>query len=152
MGRKKTDGLSRWQRCRLKDLQAYRKKKREYARTPEQRAVRSAYMAGWKKDNPERTKQLAMESYHRNKHKHVNRSRNYALLRSVGINLAEKIEMIERQGGRCRICDIPFVSTRHTHVDHNHGTGIVRGILCNICNTKLGWFEKYRGQIIKYLE
>jgi predicted GIY-YIG superfamily endonuclease len=41
------DGLSNWQRHRLSDLAAYRKRKREYARTPAQRAKRAAYMRIW---------------------------------------------------------------------------------------------------------
>lgn len=51
MGRKHiNDGLTRWQRYRLKDVEAYRKRKREYAKTPKERAYRRNYMRVWRKE------------------------------------------------------------------------------------------------------
>jgi hypothetical protein len=47
------------------------------------------------------------------------------------------------QGGRCAICSKLF--TRTPNVDHDHVTGHVRGLLCQWCNTALGWFEKING-------
>lgn len=40
------------------------------------------------------------------------------------------------QSGRCAACAEPFL--REPHVDHDHGTGQVRGLLCAGCNTALG--------------
>lgn len=36
-------------------------------------------------------------------------------------------------------------------IDHEHGSGRFRGLLCADCNRKLGWFEKYQDQIARYL-
>lgn len=48
----------------------------------------------------------------------------------------------EQQGRRCAICTAalsePGNGGRHTHVDHCHLTGRVRGVLCNHCNLMLG--------------
>jgi hypothetical protein len=46
--------------------------------------------------------------------------------------------MIEAQGGLCAICAGPL---DRPHVDHDHETGKVRGILCFNCNAGLGKFK-----------
>ncbi len=61
--------------------------------------------------------------------------------------LRELIE--EAQAGGCAICRQPLTTSRH--IDHSHATGFVRGVLCASCNTKLGWYEKRRGEIEGYL-
>ncbi|MEV0399508.1 endonuclease VII domain-containing protein [Actinoallomurus sp. NPDC050550] len=42
--------------------------------------------------------------------------------------------LVERQGGLCPICQVAAAE----HVDHDHFTGDVRGILCAGCNTGMG--------------
>jgi len=41
--------------------------------------------------------------------------------------------MIEAQGGTCATC-----AAKPEHVDHDHATGNVRGVLCFNCNQALG--------------
>ena len=41
------------------------------------------------------------------------------------------------QGGRCGICKQPFASSRDEHLDHDHATGHIRGILCGNCNVRM---------------
>lgn len=40
------------------------------------------------------------------------------------------------QGGRCGICRRELVPGRSTHADHDHDTGLLRGLLCNGCNRR----------------
>lgn len=47
MKKKINDGLTAWERHRLKDIEAYRKRKREYARTPIEREKRRLYLRQW---------------------------------------------------------------------------------------------------------
>lgn len=41
----------------------------------------------------------------------------------------------------CAICGAPPPEGGYLHVDHNHSTGVVRGLLCNSCNPGLGLFK-----------
>lgn len=45
------------------------------------------------------------------------------------------------QGGVCAICKAPPPEGRPLHLDHDHATHQVRGLLCNACNTGLGGFK-----------
>ncbi len=60
-------------------------------------------------------------------------------------------EMLEKQKGKCGICNSVF---EIYCVDHNHETGKIRGLLCSSCNKGLGMFtddiEKLK-RAIKYL-
>jgi hypothetical protein len=61
--------------------------------------------------------------------------------------------MIERQNGACVICLRPLGDK--PHVDHDHESGEVRGILCFNCNGGLGQFsdDTWRlSRAIDYLE
>lgn len=46
--------------------------------------------------------------------------------------------MIERQENKCAICENKFVEV--PHIDHDHGSGKVRGLLCARCNRGIGHF------------
>jgi hypothetical protein len=143
--------MKSWERYRLKDVEAYRAKKREYAKTPAERAKRREYQRKWREKNRDRHNQLARESHQRNKHKHVERNRNRRLENDYGITTEQKLEMVAAQDGKCGICRRELVLTRGTHLDHSHYNGQIRGILCHVCNTKLAWYESFRGNIEKYL-
>lgn len=65
-----------------------------------------------------------------------------ALKRKYGITLEQYEIMLVDQGGVCAICGGPHVGTGDAyHVDHDHQTGGVRGLLCGTCNTGLGQFK-----------
>jgi len=58
-----------------------------------------------------------------------------------GITPEQYEAMLARQAGVCAICRNPSRgSTRRLHVDHDHATGKVRGLLCFSCNAGLGHF------------
>lgn len=63
--------------------------------------------------------------------------RNGHYKRKFGITLQDFNEMNERQGGLCAICR-RLPGKRSLHVDHDHITGEVRGLLCYNCNRALG--------------
>jgi len=63
--------------------------------------------------------------------------RHYHLKRRYGIGADDFDRMVADQGGVCLICERPDPE----HVDHDHVTGKVRGILCFNCNGGLGQFK-----------
>jgi hypothetical protein len=66
--------------------------------------------------------------------------RRCALMRRYGITLAQYDAMLAAQGGHCAICPATAPGGRGEafHVDHDHATGVVRGLLCHYCNTAIG--------------
>lgn len=55
------------------------------------------------------------------------------------------------QGGVCAICKQPE-QFRKLSVDHDHNTGLVRGLLCANCNRCLGWYERWAPAARDYLK
>jgi hypothetical protein len=64
-------------------------------------------------------------------------TRHYHLVRRYGITAAQATALVEVQGGLCAICR----ERPPDHVDHDHATGAVRGMLCFNCNGGLGQFR-----------
>jgi hypothetical protein len=53
------------------------------------------------------------------------------------LTIEEYEAIFEYQGGVCAICDHPPKNKRLA-VDHDHKTGLIRGLLCHYCNRTLG--------------
>jgi len=80
-------------------------------------------------------------------------SRWYFLGWKYGMTREQYERMFEAQGGCCAICRIPDAqanrpgkqrnsqSSRGLCVDHDHQTGVVRGLLCNTCNRAIGYLK-----------
>jgi Recombination endonuclease VII len=78
-------------------------------------------------------------------------SRHYHLTRRYGIGAPEFDALVREQDGVCPICDKPDPE----HVDHDHVSGRVRGILCFNCNGGLGQFGDDPERLVRaqlYLE
>lgn len=84
------------------------------------------------------------------------RSRKYELRRLYGITLQQYEIMFIEQNGSCAICSIKQEEVgRNFDVDHDHKTGIVRGLLCVNCNTALGLLKEDKNRaekMFQYLE
>lgn len=64
------------------------------------------------------------------------RQRDLYLQRTYNISSEEYDAILEAQGGRCAGCRKP-PGKKRLAVDHDHRTGIVRGLLCSNCNHRL---------------
>jgi len=60
--------------------------------------------------------------------------------RLYGLNEEEYNNMILSQNNLCAICNKP--SDKTLHIDHDHATGMVRGLLCHTCNTGIGMLQE----------
>ena len=63
--------------------------------------------------------------------------------------------LVDTQRGCCAICRDSLDAGLRSHVDHDHTTGSIRGVLCSKCNHALGLFRDSitsLEQAIKYLK
>lgn len=65
------------------------------------------------------------------------RAHHKAIEAKYGISGEEYDALYEAQGGRCAICRTSTGKAKMLAVDHDHKTGIVRGLLCGSCNHRL---------------
>ena len=61
--------------------------------------------------------------------------------RVYGLSLQSHAGLFLVQEGRCAICKDEAKTAEDLVVDHDHGTGAVRGLLCANCNSALGLFK-----------
>jgi hypothetical protein len=110
--------------------------------TPEQKAQKQAYDREYAK-RPEVTfKQKVRSAAYRKrpdvKAKYLPQHLHYR----YGLTLEQYDNLLCEQGGCCAICKLdPETATPGLpvlHVDHNHKTGEVRGLLCGKCNMAIG--------------
>jgi hypothetical protein len=75
---------------------------------------------------------------HRKKKERSLNAHGKALEKRYGITSETYWELYAYQDGRCYICRWATGKSRRLTVDHDHKTGLVRGLLCRPCNTFLG--------------
>lgn len=70
------------------------------------------------------------------------RIRAYGLKRMYGLSLDAYEELLIKQKYKCAVCEIDQKSyKRPFDVDHDHSTGIIRGLCCMRCNRAMGLFK-----------
>lgn len=62
-------------------------------------------------------------------------------LDKYGITKAQFDSLFSAQGSCCAVCKIADPGGKGWHLDHDHRTDKVRGILCSRCNVGLGMFR-----------
>lgn len=66
---------------------------------------------------------------------------DYMLRRTYGIGLEDKKKLLEGQNGLCAVC-LRHIDLFSSHLDHIHGTKVIRGVLCGPCNQALGLMQE----------
>lgn len=89
---------------------------------------KKTWRAEWRKNNPTEAK---------------NRDFRSDLKKHYGITPEQYYEMFDKQKGLCACCGQSHEKfKRRFHVDHDHQTGQVRGLLCTECNPGIGYFQE----------
>jgi hypothetical protein len=100
------------------------------------RAHAIAEVKRWQQENKEH-----LHAYRREYRKgRKAEDRDAHLRRTFGITQADYEELLAQQGGGCVICGRRPTKVS-LHVDHDHETGEIRGLLCVGCNNALGQFH-----------
>jgi hypothetical protein len=91
------------------------------------------------------TRGQALSWWQANKERAHAIKRKHVLKTQYGMTPAEHDLLLASQGGVCAICGASESTVRNGKVqrltvDHDHQTGVVRGLLCNRCNRALGLF------------
>lgn len=126
-----------------KELRPLYKTQRRSAASVERRRLASTAnsrkLRAWLKAQPKERQQ----KFHRDQYDQY--QRRYRLKKEYGLTLEQYDAMKAAQGGKCAICDRTHSQLQPTkiqgdrlHVDHDHKTGKVRGLLCHHCNMVLG--------------
>jgi hypothetical protein len=68
--------------------------------------------------------------------------REIHLRNKFSLTVEEYDAILEAQDGVCALCECPPTRGISLHVDHDHGTGAIRGLLCVRCNNALGLFRE----------
>jgi hypothetical protein len=105
-----------WKKYYEKNKEIILKKNKEYAKTKPD--IRNAINKRYRKSHPEWSK-------------------NNDIKKLYGITVTEMNIIRDNQNNKCKICNKTFIKT--PHIDHNHKTGKVRGLLCGKCNSILGY-------------
>lgn len=83
------------------------------------RSARVSAMSEWRKKNPDKYKDGYLRSAH-------------------GITLKDFNALVAAQDSCCAICK---KETPRLVVDHDHSSGMIRGLLCSQCNCGIGNFQ-----------
>lgn len=101
----------------------------------------TAQRQAWRAANPDKVREYQLR----------HQPRSYA--KKYGLDVQTIHALYEAQQGRCGVCskDMPAWPSTRTHVDHDHESGKVRGLLCSSCNRYEGWVRRYGTRLQQYL-
>lgn len=110
---------------------------------PHCKECRRKYASEWRAKNPEKAR-ASQQKYVENNAERVIRIRWKSRIKArYGMTEDDYIVMLAAQDGLCAICKSSDPGHGNTFfcVDHNHDTGVVRGLLCKDCNTGIGMLK-----------
>lgn len=98
----------------------------------------------WAAKNPNKTKNYFTKWSTKNSDKLKASKRKLRLKTLYGITEKEWGDLLKKQGGLCPICGKALpLEKKKIHLDHDHQTGKLRGLLHSRCNLWVGYYEKF---------
>lgn len=118
---------------------------KEWEKTPEGIVWKREYQKK-REQKPEVKYKRIQSDRRRSKTKNrIDYARELRLKKKYSLSLDAFNSMKQSQHGKCMICSMEFSEKTHRedscHVDHDHKTGKVRGLLCGACNMGIGKFK-----------
>jgi len=68
----------------------------------------------------------------------------YNIHKAFGLSKSQYDAILKYQGSMCKICDmhISKCGSKGLAIDHDHSTGMIRGLLCVKCNSAIGLLKE----------
>lgn len=143
--------VKQWHQENKEKMRAYRKKYRSN-NAEKIKTQRRGYLVRNRLKIAGQVKVLYRKNKAKDPLRHSAIVRKSNLKRMYGLSEKDYAALLTVQKGGCAICfSAPPVVGRvkHLHVDHDHKTGGVRGLLCSRCNTALGLFEEDENRMLR---
>lgn len=149
--RSRKDG--RAPRCRGCNLRAGQKWRAQL--TPEEKAEIRAQARLRRSLNPEQYRRNEKIWTHSNPDR-MRAARRRRRFRKYGLTESAYQVMRSQQDDKCAVCQKDFERDKRgwdtCHIDHDHETGKVRGLLCSRCNVALGDFQDSEAVLTRAIE
>lgn len=69
-----------------------------------------------------------------------------------GLTFMAYCDLADAQDFKCPVCTDTLSMDRNTHIDHDHATGKVRGLLCASCNTAIGHLQDSKDNMARAIQ
>jgi hypothetical protein len=100
----------------------------------------------WRQQNVEKSRAISKKAYH----KDTNKQRARQLNKYYGLTTDQYNQMLLSQNDCCAICNQHRKTlTKFLCVDHDHKSGLIRGLLCSTCNKALGLLKDDPSNLFK---
>jgi Recombination endonuclease VII len=109
---------------------------------------KQCYKSLWKRSDPNRNKwrsfgtgrERALERHREYYSSHKREEKDSRLRRTYGITLEDYEHLLEQQNFQCYFCEVVHSDKKPLHVDHDHETNRIRGLLCLSHNQAIAKF------------
>lgn len=88
----------------------------------------------WRTKNLEKNKEIQRKSYLKFKY---------------GLTVEDYNDLLETQNYKCAICESDPIIYSNLSIDHCHETGKIRGLLCQNCNSAIGFLKEDPEVVLK---